>query len=448
MRHARFRLFGVLAAVVLLAASCDWPLDGFGPDRTGYDSLETTISPSNVGQLSQQWTASLVGPGSDTVVADGHVFVTAWTDNGANNQLYAFDASGSTNCTGTPPKSCSPQWSVTQPFLSSVSSAPGVSGGMVWNGIFGPGQFPHSGSLNAYNESTGALTVSGGMGTPLSPAVTGNTVYADWADDTNPSVRLGGLEALDATTGAPTVYFGDSNSPNDYFQAPAVANGILYAVAVGSLGLSGTLEAFDATGKTNCGPLPAGFPVASGTFCSPLWSAPLSGPLTSTNNPYPAVANGYVYIADESTLSAFPAGGCGAATCSPAWTAKANVTFATSVAVTPTTLFVGSGDGVLYAYPATGCGATTCQPLWQAQTSGAVPYSPSVAGDVVYMGSDDDNLYAFNASGCGAATCTPLWQTNVGAPVETSPAIANGQVFVADAGGTLHAYGLPAAPSS
>jgi hypothetical protein len=111
-------------------------------------------------------------------------------------------------------------------------------------------------------------------------------------------------------------------------------------------------------------------------------------------------------------------------------------------------VFVGSALGDLYAYPATGCGAATCQPLWQVQTGGQFTSAPSVGGDVVYMGSDD-NLDAFDASGCGAATCTPLWQTNVGAAVYlVTPTVAEGQVFVADLGGTLHAYGLPAAPAS
>ena len=116
--------------------------------------------------------------------------------------------------------------------------------------------------------------------------------------------------------------------------------------------------------------------------------------------------------------------------------------------MTATTAFVGSDDGGLYAFPATGCGVATCQPLWRANTGGSVKSSPSVAGGVVYVGSDDGDLYAFNASGCGSTTCHPLLKTNVGAPVETSPAIANGQVFVTDTACTLHTYGLPVTSDS
>jgi hypothetical protein len=451
VRHARLRLFGVLAGVALLAASCNWPLDRYGPDRTGYTPFNDAISPANVSQLSQQWTATLGGPGSDPVVADGHVFTTFRNVNAGT--LDAFDSSGAANCTGSAPKSCSPQWSASVP---GVPTAGAVHSGAVW---VGAGGAPGSGSLDAYNESTGAPIVSGGVGALNGPAVTGNTVYANWIDTTYqlnpplpPNPPLGGLEAVDATTGTPTIDFGDAGSPYDLFSGVAVANGTLYAVN------GTTLEAFDATGKTNCGPTTSSYGFS--TMCTPLWSAKLSGYVNNANNnTFVAVANGYVYIGDSSaafatgssggTLYAFPAGGCGAATCSPAWTAKTNGAIETSVAVTPRTVFVGSDDGVLSAFPATGCGAATCQPLWQAQTGGAVKSSPSVAGDVVYVGSDDDNLYAFNASGCGAATCTPLWQTNVGAPVETSPAIgAEGHVYVTDTAGTLHAYGLPAASSS
>jgi hypothetical protein len=443
------RLFGVLAGIAVVAGACQWPLDRFGPDRTGDSASDITISPANARHLSQQWTASLVGPGSDPVAADGHVFLTASAV--PKSKLYGFETSGGTKCTATAPRTCRPQWSDSFPALAgplvTSLSAPAVNGGAVWVGTSAfenPGDII-GGSTNAYRVSTGASIVSGAQGDATSPAVTGNTVYASWSIS-GPPGTFTDLEAVDAGTGAPLFAagpapYGLSGSP---FTAPAVSNGILYAVS------GSTLYAFDATGTTNCGPpsppLPNPF-LGFSTFCTPLWTATLSGSVSTST--LPAVANGYVYIGDSThTLYAFPARGCGAITCMPAWTAQTKGAIESSPAVTATTVFVGSDDGGLYAFPATGCGAATCKPQWRASTGGSVKSSPSVAGGVVYVGSDDDDLYAFKASGCGAATCHPLLRTNVGAPVETSPAIANGQVFVTDTAGTLYTYGLPATGGS
>jgi hypothetical protein len=450
----------------------------FGPERTGYTPFEFALSPANVGRLTQQWTASLIGSGSDPVVADGHVYVTATTPATSSTPastplgyLYAFDSSGRTNCGGSP-STCSPVWSA--PYLSysdtgfqtlefdQFLSAPTVANGTVYIERLGTdliSEFGGGGSTDAYNADNGTKVFSeagadiGNLdleGGTMAPAVSGGTLYGSFEFPSGRGGDYFGLDALDPSTGFVRFFAGLSTSP---YSAPTVANGILYAAS------GNTLSAFDASGSNNCGPGPG--VAASDTVCQPLWTATTSAPIIgslqpTTGNPpltsggsYVAVANGYVYVGDASgTLSAFPAGGCGAATCAPVWTAQTSGAINSSAAVTPTTVFVGSDDGKLYAFPARGCGAATCQPLWQAQTGGAVKSSSSVAGDVVYVGSDDDNLYAFNASGCGAATCTPLLQTNVGAPVETSPAIANGHVYVTDTAGTLHAYGLPAAPSS
>ena len=111
-----------------------------------------------------------------------------------------------------------------------------------------------------------------------------------------------------------------------------------------------------------------------------------------------------------------------------------------TVAVTDTSVFVASTDGKLSAFPAKGCGATTCTPTWTAPSAGG---PPSVAGSVLFVGSADGHLRAFDARGCGAATCTPKWDTDVGAALWNAPAVSDGRVFVTDSAGVLHAYGLP-----
>jgi hypothetical protein len=70
--------------------------------------------------------------------------------------------------------------------------------------------------------------------------------------------------------------------------SPALANGVLYEPAS-----QHELDAFDATGVTNC----SGTPVT----CTPLWSVQTGGPVRSS----PTVANGYVYVVSNNMLQAF-----------------------------------------------------------------------------------------------------------------------------------------------
>jgi outer membrane protein assembly factor BamB len=468
-----WRLTVIVVGVALLAAACDWQQVRFGPERTGYSPFEAALSPSNVGRLTEQWTAGLIGAGSDPVVADGHVYVTASTPNPATTittptpigYLYTFDANGRTNCGGSP-STCSPVWSA--PYLSANSSgvplnqflsAPAVDNGTVYiETLQTEPEDIGLGSTDAYKADSGTQVFSENgsntvsrlafEGGTMAPAVSGGTLYGSFDFLPGRSEPFGGLDALDPSTGSPRFFAGLSLPLAGPYSAPTVANGILYAAS------GNTLSAFDATGNTDCGPGPG--VTASLTVCQPLWSATTSAPMVGSLQPttgeppltagvsYLAVANGYVYVGDASgTLSAFPAGGCGAASCSPAWTAQTGGAINSSAAVTPTTVFVGSDDGKLYAFPARGCGAATCQPAWTATTGGAVRSSPSVAGRVVYVGSDDGHLYAFNASGCGNTSCGPSLNVNLGPPVDTSPAISNGKVFVTDTAGTLHVLGLP-----
>ena len=111
------------------------------------------------------------------------------------------------------------------------------------------------------------------------------------------------------------------------------------------------------------------------------------------------------------------------------------------------------GSGVpdrLYAYPAAGCGAATCPPAWSAEVdtlpnTGAPVLQPAVAGGVVYLAGEGGVLYAFDAAGCGAATCAPLWSASVGSEITGAPAVSNGRVYVGTADARLVAFALPAA---
>src|SRR5439155_14154109 len=115
---------------------------------------------------------------SSPAVAGGVVYVGSYDDN-----LYAFDAAGATNCSGGPPTAtCAPLWTgATGDF---IISSPAVAGGVVYVGS-------RDDNLYAF-DAAGTTRCSGGPPTktctPLwtaatgdwvdsSPAVVGGTVY-------------------------------------------------------------------------------------------------------------------------------------------------------------------------------------------------------------------------------------------------------------------------------
>jgi outer membrane protein assembly factor BamB len=62
-------------------------------------------------------------------------------------------------------------------------------------------------------------------------------------------------------------------------------------------------------------------------------------------------------------------------------------------------VFVGSDDGNVYGVAAAGCGAATCSPLWTATTGGPVQSSPAISGGEVYIGSSDHEMHVYQLPG-------------------------------------------------
>jgi outer membrane protein assembly factor BamB len=73
------------------------------------------------------WTATTYAIHSSPAVANGVVYVGS----AAANNLYAFSAAGSINCSGTP-KTCTPLW--TEVTDSDFFSSPAVADGLVYVG--------------------------------------------------------------------------------------------------------------------------------------------------------------------------------------------------------------------------------------------------------------------------------------------------------------------------
>jgi len=97
-----------------------------------------------------------------------------------------------------------------------------------------------------------------------------------------------------------------------------------------------------------------------------------------------------------------------------------------SPAVAAGLVYLGSDDDLLYAFPADGCGQATCSPVWTFATASWVQASPAVAYGTVYVGSDDYNIYAVDAT-----TGVLRWKAATGDQItRRSAAVANGAVYV------------------
>jgi PQQ-like domain len=443
-------------------ASVDWGALQGGPARTGAQSDETRIGTGNVSKLSPVRTYKTNFGSTAPLIANGILYV-------ATNQLYAFDATGATNCSAAP-ATCTPLW---------TASAANIHGMAVANGdVFitdgeGVQAFSAAGSENcsgtpkvcaplwatSTNNSTGPAFTPG-LG---SPVVANGVLYVPgYGDGIAPSLGGAYVTAFSAAgttgcSGTPTICVPmwtttglPASSAND--GSPAIADGVLY-IANGA-----TLDAFDATGSAGCSGTPK--------VCAPLWTGAMSGNETSTAPP--AVADGIVYVDNAlSGLYAFDATGtknCSASatgkTCAPLWNAP-SVPDGSALAVANGVVY-DTGSGKLAAFDATAptnCPGTgtvqTCTraPLWTsaALTSGYLTSSPTVANGVVYVSSSGGGMYAYDAAGsldCSvsgtAKACSPLWAAaGPGVTGGGSPAVVNGVLFVNVTGnGTIYAYSL------
>lgn len=212
-----------------------------------------------------------------------------------------------------------------------------------------------------------------------------------------------------------------------YQVSPVAANGMIYATGHWNNLVGGySLEAYPAGG---CGQ----------ATCAPLWSYSQSGGSEITT----AVASGSVYFADFDLGSGNGLLAVDSAKGKLQWSGAVGSdqevyeTMADNGYVILTANipqgYPGSPGGTLYAFNAAGCGLPTCQPLWTAYDAAGWGNAPAVANGVIYVGGKDGALYAFNEAGCGQATCAPLWKSvslsqTTTAPV-AAPAVANGVVY-------------------
>jgi hypothetical protein len=244
-----------------------------------------------------------------------------------------------------------------------------------------------------------------------------------------------GDTSLSASSAADLVPAFSGDTGGEVEGAPVVANGVMYVVSWASSSDAVTLDAFDATGGSDC----------NDGSCPPLWTAAL-GTASSAPTSSPAAVNGVVYAGSSNNLEAFDAAGetncSGTPTvCAPLWSASVGPVGNSSPIVTNGVVYIGSTDDDLYAFDAAGetdCSGTptVCGPLWSADTGGPIEATPSVSNGVAYVGSTDDDFYAFDATGvtdCSGTptTCSPLWSAVTPGPIDYSAAVSGGIAYVA-----------------
>jgi len=440
-----------LSASQAFLVRTNWPRFHFDLTNSGLNPFENVIGPTNVSKLVTAWTASL-GVGkyiSDTspVVANGIVYIGS-----SAQKLYAFNATGGSNCSGAPLK-CEPLWTATYGSGQSGSnSSPVVANGVVYVNSGG-------GNLYAFSASGGTncsgrprvcaplwTGTGGGGGTLASVAVAKGVVYTGGGSGNLLAFSATGTTNCSGTpkTCAP-LWAGQTAAPS-YLSSPAVLNGIVYVGASDTGFQTGHIYAFSASGTTNCSGTPR--------TCGPLWTSGSVGAIVSS----PAVASGVVYVGSmDKNLYAFSAAGTTNCTgtpryCAPLWVDPTGGTiYASSPAVAYGSVYVGSADGKLYSFSAAGnanCSGTpkVCTALWTGATGSPIDNSsPSAANGVVYVGSVAGDIYAFGANGrtnCSGSPdmCTPLWTVATTSSINSSAAVADGIVYIATEGNELFAF--------
>jgi outer membrane protein assembly factor BamB len=464
IRARRLIQGAALLSLGVVFAGCNgtnWTMFGFDATHSGDNAGETVIGPANVGTLTRAGsTVPVGGPITSTpTAADGILYATADLGSNQVGTVYAYSATGRTNCTKRRPKTCHPLWSATPAGAHKLLSSPAVdlSTGTVYVGSA-------DGVLYAYNATDGALewqSVLMGGSVASSPTITDEYVYV--------SMVYGWTFAFPSTTG----YDGNNPScatrgtgqrvcrpewrystPGDVYSSPADANGILYSNVSTP---SNTLYAYDDDLDSHCSG--AAFAVPLGATCAdPLWTASTDGGKSS-----PSVADGVVYVGSLAAgLLAFSAAGsanCSGVpytylqgmTCTPLWTAATGRQDGSSPAVAGGVVYIGTRDGHLDAFD----GASGAR-LWKVATGGAIDSAPSIAGGVVYVGCSNvdesegqtcgANVYAFAATG-GALLWSGTTDGTTGS-VDQSPVVVDttgtptaGGVYVGSSSGTTECVG-------
>jgi len=396
------RRWGTVVAAALIGVSTSgcWLQVGGNGLKTGWNSFESGVTAANVGTLHLSWSKNLgSGGASFPLVNAGRVFVSS------SPLMTAFDAG-----TGA---------ILWQKDTTEGTYTPGLGDPALENGhvVTAYGIFSFGGTFS-FDQATGTYTDSGvDQVFPYNaPAVDGSTVAMELGE-----VNSGGAATF-ISYGTHTGFINFQTIPEARPASnPMIAGDFVYAT-------QGTTVFAFALDSCPSSPITGD--------CGPTWTADVgsnAGMPVSLSPTEVAVglANGNAAVLDASTGAL-------------QWTAVTGSTNATAPAVTNTTMYVGTQDGSVRAFPAAGCGGATCSATWSGAAGAAIPMQPMVAGDVVYAGTAAGRVVAFPAAGCGGATCSTLFTATVDASATSvTPVVMGGQLYVTTNTGTVAAYRLP-----
>ncbi|HEX8802735.1 MAG TPA: PQQ-binding-like beta-propeller repeat protein, partial [Acidimicrobiales bacterium] len=357
---------GVVAIAAAVAASSGcWLQVGNGPGHTRANAFEGGLTTATVAGLHEEWAVPLPGTGSEAMVADGRV-ILSWNAGLSAGVRAVDETTGAT------------VWDRTLMVVPAQSGAlaaatsPTLVDGTVRTGA--AGFLPITRTGPACVVQTYHLDPATGFGASIASAFPSPTA----AD--GPVVARALLTFPDGCTASPSIVLDvdvAGGSPARW-QAPVPGGPVgtfLPTIVGGRLFLAhgATVDAYAATG---CG----------AATCPPVWSrtfdASVSTPMAEATGPLFVPSGGDLLAVDPATGAdvwrAPLGGGTGGA-------------LATGMALAGGTVYVTTTDtsgatGTLLALPAGGCGAATCAPTWTATLAGA-PRAPVVAGGVVYASS-------------------------------------------------------------
>ncbi len=459
-----------MVGAALLLAMCtacqSWTQYMGNPALNGNDSGENIIGAANLARLHQVETFPAGGiynraeSRQTSAVVSGSTLYAGSLD----GHLIAASTDGQTGCAGTP-KVCQPLWTASVAGMDSAGT-PLVSGNTVYETF--SLESGDVGELAAF-DATGTTNCSGSpkvcqplwtadVYSPLGVNVDGGHLFVN----TLTRAPSPALEAFDATgttncSGTPKVCQPLWSAPINAFGVPSIADGRVY-VAQWQSTPGAVAAAYDEAGTTNC----SGTPVV----CQPLFTVALPGGATGSVDvsggvgyletlapPVPPSAN---IIPQLVAFDAAGVTGCSGspAVCQPLWTATlpSEIWFSTP-AVAGGRVYVTSADSspgfVLDAFDAAGaagCGGSpvVCQPLMTTapQSGGDVLGSPLVSNGLVFVhGAAFDANGVQGCAGSAPAVCSPLWSSGTAASA-TNPAISLGTLFLGGDDGAVHAYQL------
>lgn len=317
--------FSMAIAGAAPAASREWKQEHFDAGHSGFNPLETTLSPDKVARLVVKWSTSLrVHVQASPVIAGGMVY-TAGSDLNDPSASHAVALDAATGRV---------LWTTKQP---NAGDALGIA---VCNGrVFLTTLFDHA--LRAYDAATGGLLWTLRLdAAPESPTLGRGRIYFQ--------TNQGTVYAVDPASGAVVWQRSFSESPD---ASPALYRGRLFLTGHNSR----KLRALDAD---------------DGRL---LWEKTLPDFTESS----PTVVDGILYesVATAGTYA------LSAATGALVWHQGTPDAVVSPVTVDDSSAYVGDLDGVLYAFD-----RATGQPRWSAPLGGrfSVINSPVAANGVVY----------------------------------------------------------------